>query len=93
LNYLLEEMTPRKGLTPLYEIKLELIGPKMIFTPLLDETDAACFQKLIGDLVKEMSYMATLVPRIASRKNTHDFYVFCKRVSQNTSADKSFCAD
>lgn len=76
MNYLLDEMTPRKGLTPLYEIKLELIGPKMIFTPPLESTEASCFQKLIGDLIKEMSYMATLVPRIASRKNTTDFYVF-----------------
>ncbi|XP_065334425.1 dynein beta chain, ciliary-like [Cloeon dipterum] len=74
LNYILDEMTPRKGLTPLFEVKLELLGQKMVFKPDLEPSEKDSFAMLLEGLLKEIAYIAKLVTRVASRKQQEDYF-------------------
>ncbi|XP_059474542.1 dynein beta chain, ciliary-like isoform X3 [Neocloeon triangulifer] len=69
LNYLLEEMSPRKGQTPLFEVKLELVGQQMVFRPELESE----FPALIDTLLEEIAFIAKLVPRVSARRQ-HPHY-------------------
>ncbi|KAF4517246.1 hypothetical protein B566_EDAN011630 [Ephemera danica] len=73
LNYLLEEMSPRKDSSPLFEIKLQLDGSVMTFSPSLDTERPDGFPELVHTLLRDAAAMAGLVPRVASRRNVPNY--------------------
>lgn len=49
---------------PLFESRLELVEPNLVFVPSLDPNDPKGFNCLLTGLVEDITHMSSLIPRI-----------------------------
>lgn len=70
LAYILDETDTKKNsnLSPLFDLKLELCEPDIIFQPSIDKTMVGNFFDVTSDIMNTIFEMSKLVPRIAFRK-------------------------
>lgn len=80
MGYLVENMDPNNNLAPLFESRLELLEPELVFVPSLNPNDPNGFNILLAALVTDITYMSSLIPRLL--KNADDSYD--KKVMNNT---------
>jgi dynein heavy chain len=73
LGYLLDETDNKKNVAPLFDAKLELCEPDIIFQPSLDVNMVVNFYDIMVGLVDDLFHMATLVPRVAKGQLTNDY--------------------
>lgn len=60
LGYIVEQMDPINNFAPLFESRLELLDPILIFVPSLDPTDPNGFNNLLTLLIDDIMKMSTL---------------------------------
>ncbi|KAM6297516.1 dynein axonemal heavy chain 9 [Aegotheles albertisi] len=65
LRYLLENTDPKAGLAPLFEVKLDLVIPDLIFRPSLDPGTNDGFYDMVESLLNDIYRISSLVPRLA----------------------------
>ncbi|KAM9371423.1 dynein axonemal heavy chain 9-like [Phaethornis superciliosus] len=65
LRYLLENTDPKAGLSPLFEVQLDLVIPDVIFRPSLDPGTNDGFYDLVESLLNDIYHISSLVPRLA----------------------------
>nr|P39057.1 RecName: Full=Dynein beta chain, ciliary [Heliocidaris crassispina]BAA00827.1 dynein beta-heavy chain [Heliocidaris crassispina] len=73
LTYLLENTDPRHCAAPLFEARLELQVPDMIFNPSLDYGIADGFYDLVEMLISDTYKMASLVNRLAEHNGQEHY--------------------
>lgn len=64
MSYLSEHMDPVNNMAPLFESRLELREPDLVFVPSLDPNDPNGFNLLLADLIEDIIKMSSLIPRI-----------------------------
>lgn len=64
LSYLTEHMDPVNNMAPLFESRLELLQPDLVFAPSLDPDDPHGFNHLLSGLIQDILQMSSLIPRI-----------------------------
>lgn len=64
MGYLVENMDPGNNLAPLFESRLELLEPELMFVPSLNPTDPNGFNFLLAALVDDITHMSSLIPRL-----------------------------
>lgn len=64
LSYLTEHMDPANNMAPLFESRLELLQPNLVFSPSLDADDPHGFNHLLSGLIADIIKMSSLIPRI-----------------------------
>ncbi|NXX93579.1 DYH9 protein, partial [Centropus bengalensis] len=65
LKYLLENTDPKAGLSPLFEVQLDLVIPDLIFHPSLDLGINDGFYDMVESLLNDIYRISSLVPRLA----------------------------
>lgn len=60
LGYIVEQMYPLNNLAPLFESRLELLDPNLIFVPSLDPNDPDGFNNLLTQLIDDIMKMSFL---------------------------------
>ncbi|XP_065078949.1 dynein beta chain, ciliary [Ochlerotatus camptorhynchus] len=80
MGYLVENMDPNNNLAPLFESRLELLEPELVFVPSLNPNDPNGFNILLAALVTDITYMSSLIPRLL--KNSDESYD--QKVMKNT---------
>ena len=75
LNYLLENTDPKHNTTGLFEAKLELQQPEMVFIPSLDFGVSDGFYELVEGIVNDVYKMASLVKRLAEHNGSEHYQV------------------
>ena len=75
IGYLLDQTDVKKDITPLFEIKLELCEPEIIFKPSLDIKIANNFHDICSGILDDIYKMASLVPRIYQKGNEEENYL------------------
>lgn len=60
LGYIVEQMDPINNVTPLFESRLELLDPNLIFVPSLDPNDPNGLNNLLTLLIEDIMKMSTL---------------------------------
>ncbi|XP_058960986.2 dynein beta chain, ciliary-like [Pocillopora verrucosa] len=73
LNYLLENTDPKHNTTGLFEAKLELQQPEMVFIPSLDFGVSDGFYELVEGIVNDVYKMASLVKRLAEHNGSEHY--------------------
>ena len=73
LNYMLCNTDPGKSQYPLFEARLELQAPDMVFVPSLDFNVTGGFYDMIEGIMNDVYHQATLVKRLALYME-HDHY-------------------
>lgn len=73
LGFFLDETDLRKSPAPLFDLKLVLCEPDIIFQPSVETAIVGNFQDQITGLLDDIFHMATLIPRVAQR-NDHNNY-------------------
>ena len=70
LAYILDETDTKKNndLSPLFDLKLALCEPDIIFQPSIDKAIVGNFFDVTSEIVNTIFEMSTLIPRIAYRK-------------------------
>ncbi|XP_033374700.1 dynein heavy chain 9, axonemal [Parus major] len=66
LKYLLENTDPKAGLTPLFEVQLDLVIPDLVFHPPLDPGANDGFCDKVESLLQGIYHISSLVPRLAT---------------------------
>ena len=69
LSYLLEETDPKKNPSPLFDLQLALCEPEIIFKPSIEKDMVGNFFDITNAIIEDIFHMATLVPRVAFRKD------------------------
>lgn len=64
IAYISDNMDPENFFPPLFESRLELEIPNLIFIPSLDANDKKGFYQLLHSLVNDILFMSTLIPRL-----------------------------
>ncbi|XP_067615922.1 dynein beta chain, ciliary [Eurosta solidaginis] len=64
VGYLAENMDPENNCAPLFESRLELVEPNLVFIPSLDPEDQLGFNNILIELMRDIMKMATLVKRL-----------------------------
>lgn len=64
MSYLSEHMDPANNMAPLFESRLELRDPNLIFVPSLDPDDPNGFNHMLSGLIEDIIKMSSLMPRI-----------------------------
>ena len=72
-NYLLENTDVKNPVSPLFEARLELQAPEMVFVPSLDYNVPNGFYDLIDGIIADIYQQSSLVNRLASH-NGHNHY-------------------
>lgn len=73
LGYVAEQMDPSNNYAPLFESRLELLDPDLIFVPSLDPNDPKGFNHLLVDLIDDITKMSSLIPRLKTdSKQTYE---------------------
>lgn len=73
IGYLAENMDAGNNLCPLFESRLELVDPELVFVPSLNPTDPTGFNILLNQLVTDILGMAAKIPRlIPESEKTYD---------------------
>jgi len=75
LNYLLENTDAKHNMTGLFEAKLELQQPEMVFIPSLDFGISDGFYELVEGIVNDVYKMASLVKRLAEHNGSEHYQV------------------
>ena len=75
LGYLLDQTDEKKDLTPLFDLKLELCEPDIIFKPSLDPKMFNNFHDICEGILDDIFLMAGLVPRICKSKDEKENYL------------------
>merc|ERR1712136_408119 len=73
LKFLLQQTDTRLQLAPLFEAKLELHAPDMIFTPSLDLGLGEGFYELVESLIFDVYAMSSLIPHVAKVNNPEHY--------------------
>lgn len=73
LNYLLENTDSKHNTTGLFEAKLELQQPEMVFLPSLDFGVTDGFYELVERIVNDVYKMASLVKRLAEHNGSEHY--------------------
>ena len=68
LSYLLDETDAKNSPLPLFDLKMALFEPEIIFKPSIDQTIVGNFYDLINEIIEKILWMATLIPRVAINK-------------------------
>ena len=76
LNYLLEFTDAKHNQAPLFEAKLELQQPDMVFIPSLDFGISDGFYDLVEGIVSDIYKMASLVKRLAEHGGSEHYQVY-----------------
>lgn len=76
----MENMDPNNNLAPLFESRLELLEPELVFVPSLNPTDPNGFNFLLAALVTDITFMSSLIPRLL--KNADESYD--QKITNNT---------
>ncbi|XP_059610636.1 dynein beta chain, ciliary isoform X2 [Phlebotomus argentipes] len=64
MSYLSDHMDPSNNFAPLFESRLELLDPDLIFVPSLDPNDPKGFNHLLAGLIVDIAKMSSLMSRI-----------------------------
>lgn len=64
MGYIAEQMDPANNYAPLFESRLELLDPDIVFVPSLDPNDPKGFNHLLADLIADITHMTSLVKRV-----------------------------
>lgn len=73
MSYIAEQMDTTNNYAPLFESRLELHEPHMIFVPSLDQDDPSGFINLLTVLIDDINKMPSLVVRLLN--NTDESYM------------------
>lgn len=73
LGYIAEQMDPANNYAPLFESRLELLEPILIFVPSLDPSDPKGFINLLSVLIDDITKMSSLIVRL--RTDSDDTYM------------------
>lgn len=73
--YIAENMDPLNVFPPLFEAKLELHTPDIVFTPSLETNTEGNFVGLVQSIIEDVVHMTTLIPRIYAESNHPDYSV------------------
>ena len=68
VGYLLDETDPSLTQGILFEIKLELASPDIIFNPPIDKAIMNNFYDQVNGFITEICHMSELIPRIAAHQ-------------------------
>lgn len=68
-------MDPLNVYPPLFEAKLELHIPDVMFTPSLETNVEGNFVSLVESIIEDVIHMTTLIPRIYAESNQPDYSV------------------
>ena len=68
VSYLLEETDPKKKPTPLFDFKLALCEPDIIFQPSVEKTMCGNFFDVTDEIMNDIFEMSTFIPRVAYKK-------------------------
>ena len=71
IAYLAENMDPNNNNPALFESRLELNVPNLIFVPSLDSDDKNSFNRMLICLVDDILHMSLLIPRLL-KESTED---------------------
>lgn len=66
LGYIAEQMDPANNYAPLFESRLELLEPILVFVPSLDPNDPKGFNNLLIVLIDDITKMSSLIVRLKS---------------------------
>lgn len=72
VGYIVENMDPENNYAPLFEARLELVEPNMVFVPSLNPADSMGFNNMLIELVRDILKMGTLIKRL--KKNEKPNY-------------------
>ncbi|XP_023295612.2 dynein beta chain, ciliary isoform X2 [Lucilia cuprina] len=72
VGYIVENMDPENNYAPLFEARLELREPNMVFVPSLNPEDSMGFNNMLVELVRDILKMASLIKRL--KKNEKRSY-------------------
>lgn len=72
MGYIAEQMDPANNLAALFESRLELIDPDIVFVPSLDPNDPKGFNHLLAGLIEDITHMTSLIRRV--RSDTDETY-------------------
>lgn len=70
LNYILENTDQKTNSLPIFEAKLELQAPDMVFIPSLDYVSGYGFYDLVDGIINDIYAMASLVSRLAEHNES-----------------------
>ena len=74
IGYLLDQTDINKEITPLFEVRLELFHPDIIFRPPLDDRKMNSFYDICKGIFDDIYHMAKLIPRIAQEPDDEKTY-------------------
>lgn len=64
MGYIAEQMDPTNNYSPLFESRLELVDPDLVFVPSLNPDDPMGFNQILADLIEDIAKMSSLIPRL-----------------------------
>lgn len=73
MGYIAEQMDPANNYAPLFESRLELLDPVLVFVPSLDPNDPKGFNNLLITLIDDITKMASLIVKL--RADTPQTYL------------------
>jgi dynein heavy chain len=80
LNYILENTDTKTNVLAIFEAKLELQAPDMVFIPSLDYVSGSYgFYDMVESIVSDIYSMATLVARLADHNESSHYQVQFRR--------------
>lgn len=79
MGYIAEQMDPSNNYAPLFESRLELLDPDLVFVPSLNPNDPNGFNNLLITLIDDITKMASLI--VTLRGDTQQTYA--EMVEQN----------
>lgn len=77
LGYIAEQMDPSNQNCPLFEARLELVDPDIVFVPPLDPEYNDSFLSRVESLIDDIIQMAALIPRLAKHLGQENYLVNC----------------
>ena len=90
LNYILENTDTKTNVLAIFEAKLELQAPDMVFIPSLDYVSGSYgFYDMVESIVSDIYSMATLVARLADHNESSHYQVQFRRTKDRHY--QSFC--
>ena len=78
LNYLLENTDAKNNVYPLFEARLELQAPDMVFVPSLDYNVPNGLYDLIDGIIADIYKQSSLVSRLAAHNGHEQYQVHVK---------------
>lgn len=64
MGYIADQMDPSNNNSPLFESRLELLDPDLVFVPSLNPDDPKGFNHLLADLIEDITKMSSLISRL-----------------------------